>query len=44
MRWPKGSTWYRDAVVAGYIVSPSYFGAVADVEALAEVAHSRGSS
>lgn len=28
--------------VAGYVVSPSYFGAVADVKALAEVAHSRG--
>ena len=28
--------------VAGYIVSPSYFGAVADVRAIAEVAHARG--
>jgi lysine decarboxylase len=28
--------------VAAYVVTPSYFGAVADVHALAEVAHARG--
>jgi arginine decarboxylase len=28
--------------VAAYVVTPSYFGAVADVRALAEVAHARG--
>ena len=28
--------------VAGYVVTPSYFGAVADVRALAQVAHDRG--
>jgi arginine decarboxylase len=30
------------AAVAAYVVTPSYFGAVADVSALAEVAHARG--
>jgi lysine decarboxylase len=28
--------------VAGYVVSPSYFGAVADIRGLADVAHQRG--
>ena len=28
--------------VAAYVVTPSYFGAVADVRALADVAHGRG--
>jgi lysine decarboxylase len=28
--------------VAGYVVSPSYFGAVADIRSLAQVAHDRG--
>ncbi|HEY2592615.1 MAG TPA: amino acid decarboxylase, partial [Chloroflexota bacterium] len=30
------------AAVAAYVVTPSYFGAVADVSTLAEVAHTRG--
>ena len=30
------------AAVAAYVVTPSYFGAVADVRGLAEVAHARG--
>ncbi|HEY2595886.1 MAG TPA: amino acid decarboxylase, partial [Chloroflexota bacterium] len=30
------------AAVAAYVVTPSYFGALADVRALAEVAHTRG--
>jgi lysine decarboxylase len=30
------------AAVAAWVISPTYFGAVADVEALAEVAHARG--
>jgi lysine decarboxylase len=30
------------SAIAAYIVTPSYFGAVADVRALAEVAHARG--
>jgi arginine decarboxylase len=30
------------AAVAAYVVTPSYFGAVADVRGLAEVAHTRG--
>ena len=32
----------QPAAVAAYVVTPSYFGAVADVRALAEVAHARG--